>query len=183
MVMILYRAYILEGNIDHNVSFSEIWSLMQDSELNNSNKVMQRRLINCIRALEFLQLEPDLILENLKRVHKMVMQKEKHRNGKDVLIGECGKTQVFAGFKMFPLASAIEMLTNDVLNRYCSSSNDDPISTALKLFADVINNHPFEDGNERLCQVMLSHILMQRGCSLFPVLLSSFHKRGKEHYI
>ena len=50
--------------------------------------------------------------------------------------------------------------------------NDDPISAAVKLFADVINIHPFEDENGRLCQVMLSHVLMQGGCSLFLVLLS-----------
>ena len=37
--------------------------------------------------------------------------------------------------------------------------------------------------NNRLCQVILSHILMQSGCSLFPVLLNSFHKRGRKHYI
>ena len=27
-----------------------------------------------------------------------------------------------------------------------------------------------------------SHVLMQGGCSLFPVLLSSFNMRGRRHY-
>ena len=68
----------------------------------------------------------------------------------------------FAGFKMFALSSAIEMLIKDALNRYYSSDNDDPISATVKLFADVINIHPLEDGNVRLCQVMLSQVLMYK---------------------
>ena len=43
---------------------------------------------------------------------------------------------------MFALTSTIEMLMNDALNRYYSSNDDDPISAAVKLFADVINIHP-----------------------------------------
>ena len=73
------------------------------------------------------------------------------------------------------------MLMNNALHRYYSS-NDDPISAAVKLFADVINIHPFEE-NGRLCRVILSHVLVQGGCSLFPVLLSSFHNRARKHYI
>ena len=110
------------------------------------------------------------------------MHKEKHPNGKDVLIREYRKTPVFAGFKTFAPVSTIEMLMNNALHRYYSS-NDDPISAAVKLFAGVINIHPFEDGNGRLCRVMLSHVLVQGGCSLFPILLSSFHNRGRKHYI
>ena len=83
---------------------------------------------------------------------------------------------------MFALASAIERLMKDALRRYYSS-DDDPISAATKLFADVINIYPIEEGNGRLCRVKLSHVLVQSGCSLFPVLLSSFHKRGRKHYI
>ena len=63
------------------------------------------------------------------------------------------------------------------------SNDDDPITEAEKQFAAGINIYPFEDGNGRLCRVILSHVLVQGGCSLFPVLLSSFHQRGKKHYI
>ena len=80
----------------------------------------------------------------------MIMQQEKYLNGKDVLIWEYRKKLAFVGFTMFALASALERLMEDALCRYYSSDND-PISTATKLFADVINSHPFEDGNGRLC--------------------------------
>ena len=100
--------------------------------------------------LNTCSLEPNLTPEKLKRVHSMIMQQEKHPNGKDVLIREYRKTPAFAGFKMFALASAIKRLMNDALHRYYSS-DDDPIYAATKLFADMINIHPFEDGNGRLC--------------------------------
>ena len=97
MMMFLYGTYVLEGEI--NFPPSEIWSLIQDSEY--KNKVIKRRLVNLIRAVKLLQLEPTLTPEKLKRVHNMIMQQEKHLNGKDVLIGEYRKTLAFAGFKMF----------------------------------------------------------------------------------
>ena len=61
-----------------------------------------------MRALEFLQLEPNLTPEKLKHVHKMIMHQEKHSNVKDVLIGEYRKIPVFAGFETFASVSAIE---------------------------------------------------------------------------
>ena len=67
--------------------------------MSNSDKLIQRRLVNCIRALEFLQLKPDefLIPEKLKHVHKMIMHIVKLLNGKDMLSKIKEKTLVFAG--------------------------------------------------------------------------------------
>ena len=171
-VMFSYGTYLLEGEIDPNFSSSKIWSLIQED---SNNKVIQRRFVNLISAVEYLQLQPDLTPEKLKRVHTMIMQQEKN-----MLIGEYRKTPAFAGFTMFAPASAIEKLIKEGLQR---CYDDDPISAATKLFAELINIHPFEDGNGRLCRVILSHLLMQSGCSLFSVLLSSFHKRDRKHYI
>ena len=112
----------------------------------------QRRLVNLISAVEYLQQKPNLTPEKLKRVHTLIMQQEKHPNGKDVLIKEYRKKPAFAGFTMFAPASAIKVLVNDALQRYY---DDDPISAATKLFAKLINIHPFEDRNKRLCRVIL----------------------------
>ena len=112
----------------------------------------------------------------------MCMQLEKHPNGKDVLTGEYRKTPFFAGFETFAPVSVIERLMNDALHRYYNSDGD-PIYAAVKLFADVINIHPIEDENGRLCRMILSQMLVQAGLSLFPVLLRSFHKRGRKYYI
>ena len=107
----------------------------------------------------------------------MIMHTKKHKNGKCVLAGEYRKSPVFAGFKVFALVSAIKKAMSVVLNRYYSS-NDDSISAATNLFADFINIYAFEDVHGILCRNILSHVLTQNGCSLFPALLSSFHRLG-----
>ena len=60
---------------------------------------------------------------------------------------------------------------------------DDPIRAATNLIGNIINIYPFKDGNGRICCLILAHVLMQMKCCLFPVILSSFHRRGRRHYI
>ena len=60
---------------------------------------------------------------------------------------------------------------------------DYPIMAATNLFGTIINIHLFEDGNGRICRLILAHVLIQMKCCLFPVILSSFHRRGRRHYI
>ena len=54
--------------------------------------------------------------------------------------------------------------------------------TATNLFGNI-NIHPFEDGNGRICRLISAHVLMQMKCCLFSVILSSFHRRGRRHYM
>ena len=54
---------------------------------------------------------------------------------------------------------------------------------ATSLFGNIINIQPFESGNGRICRLILVHVLIEMKCCLFPVLLSSFHRRGRRHYI
>ena len=55
--------------------------------------------------------------------------------------------------------------------------------TATNLLGNIINIHPFEDGNGRMCRLISAHVLMQIKCCLFSVILSSFHRRGRRHYM
>ena len=54
---------------------------------------------------------------------------------------------------------------------------------ATNLFGNIINIHPFEDGNGRMYLLILANVLIQMKCCLFPVILSSFHRRDRRHYI
>ena len=54
---------------------------------------------------------------------------------------------------------------------------------ATNLFTKIINIHPFEDGDGKICRSILAYALMQMKCRLFPAILSSFHRRGRRHYI
>ena len=53
---------------------------------------------------------------------------------------------------------------------------------ATNIFGNIINIHRFEDGNGRICCLILANVLIQIKCCLFPVILSSFHRRGRRHY-
>ena len=67
--------------------------------------------------------------------------------------------------------------------RFHKTKKDDPIMAATNLFGKIIKIHPFEDRNGRICRLILAHVLIQMKCCLFPVILSSFHRRGRRHYI
>ena len=62
-------------------------------------------------------------------------------------------------------------------------AKNDLIMSATILFGKIINIHPFEERKGRICLLILAHVLIQMKCCLFPVILSSFHRRGRRHYI
>ena len=71
----------------------------------------------------------------------------------------------------------------DAIFEFHETKIDDPIMTATNLFGNITNIHLFEDGNGRICPLILAHVLIQMKCCLFQVILSSFHRRGRRHYI
>ena len=102
---------------------------------------------------------------------------------KDVLAGEYRKSPAFVGYHIFAPAGHIERYMEDAIFKFHKTKKNDPIMVATNLFGNIINTHPFEDGNERICCLILAHVLMQMKCCQFPVILSSLHRRGKRHYI
>ena len=96
--------------------------------------------------------------------------------------GEYRKLPVFAGYHIFAPPGQIERYMEDAIFRFHETKKDNPIIVATNLFGNIINIHPFEDGNGRICHLILAHVLIQMRC-LFPVILSSFHRRGRKHYI
>ena len=121
-----------------------------------------------------------LNIEIIKQTHKITME---YRDGKDVLVGEYRKLSAFAGYHIFAPASLIERYIEGAIFRFHETKKDDPIMTATNLFGNIINIHPFEDGNGRNRCLILAHVLIQMKCCLFPVILSSFQRRGRRHYI
>ena len=136
-------------------------------------------MINCYKAWNYLQKTSDLPLNTkiIKQIHKIMI------DGEDILVGEYRKSSVFAGYHIFAPASHIERYMEDAIFRFHETKKDDLIMAATNLVGSIINIHPFEDGNERICGLILAHILIQMKSGLFPVILSSFHRRGRRHYI
>ena len=111
------------------------------------------------------------------------MDKEKHQDGKDVLVEEYRKSSGFTGYHSFAPAGLIERYMEGAIFRFHETKKDDPIMTATNLFGNIINIHPFEDRNRRSCCLVLAHVLMQIEFCLFSVILSSFHRRCRRPYI
>ena len=136
-------------------------------------------MINCMKAWNYQQkiLGSRLSTEIIKQTHKIMMEDEE-----DVQEGEYRKSLAFASCHIFEPAGYIERYMEDAVFRFHGTKKDDPIMAATNLFGNI-NIHPFEDGNGRICRLILAHVLMQMKCCLFPVILSSFHGRDRRHYI
>ena len=104
-------------------------------------------------------------------------------DGEDILVVEYRKSPAISGYHIFTPAGHIERYMEGAIFRFHETKKDDPIMAATNLFGNIINIHPFEDGNGRICHLILAHVLIQMKCCLFPVILSSFHRRGRRHYI
>ena len=132
-----------------------------------------------MKAWNYLQKTSDLPLstEIMKQVHKIVM------NGEEILMGEYRKSPAFAGYHILAPVSHIERYMEDVIFRFHETKKDDPIKAATNLFGNIVNIHLFKDGNGRICRLILAHVSIRMKCCLFPVTLSSFHRRGRTHYI
>ena len=137
-------------------------------------------MINCIKAWDYLQKTLDLPLntEIIRQAHGLMMEDEK-----DVLAGEYRKSPAFSGYHIFTPAGYIERYMEDVIFRFRETKKDDPIMAATNLFGNIVNIHPFEDGNGRICCLILANVLIQMKCFLFLVILNSFHRRDRRHYI
>ena len=137
-------------------------------------------MINCLKAWNYLQktLYLPLNTEIIKQAHVLMMEDKK-----DVLAGEYRKSAALAGYHSFAPTIYIERDMEDAIFRFHETKKDDPIMAATNLFGNIINIHPFEDGNGRICRLIFAHVLIQMKCCLFPVILSSFHRRGRRHYI
>ena len=115
--------------------------------------------------------------EIIRQTRKTVM------DGKDVLVGEYRRSSIFAGYHIFASAGHIERYMEGPIFRFHETKNDDPIMAATNLLGNIVNIHSFEYKNGRICHLILAHVLIQTKCCLFPVILSSFHRRGRRHYI
>ena len=70
---------------------------------------------------------------------------------KDALVGECRKSPAFADYHIFVSAGHFERYEEDAIFKFYETKKDGPIMAATNLFGNIINTHPFEDGNGRIC--------------------------------
>ena len=118
--MFIYETYVLEGETDAKFSLSEIWNLLQADPLPNNASNFCGEMINCIRAWNSIKKTsgPPLNLEIIKQTHKIMMHKENHQDGKDVLVEEYRESPAFAGYNIFAPIDLIERYMEDAIFRF-----------------------------------------------------------------
>ena len=136
-------------------------------------------MMNCMKAWNYLQktLYLPLNTEIIKQAHVLMMEDKK-----DDLAREYRKSAALAGYHIFAPTIYIERDMEDAIFRFRETKKDDPIMAATNLSGNIINIHPFEDRNGRVSRLIFAHSIIQMKCSLFPVTLSSFNRRGTRHY-
>ena len=132
-----------------------------------------------MKAWNYLQKTSGLPLstEIIRQVHGLMMEDEK-----DVLVGEYRKSPLYAGYHIFARAEHNERYMEDAIFRSHETRKVDLVMAATIFFGNIINIHPFEDGNGRIFRLNSTHTLIQMKSCLFPVILSSFHRRSRIHY-
>ena len=90
-------------------------------------------------------LDIPLNTEIIRQAHGLIMKDQK-----DVLAGKYRKSPAFVGYHIFAPAGYIERYMEDAVFRFRKTKKDDPVMAATNLFGNIINIHPFEDGNARI---------------------------------
>ena len=115
--------------------------LLQAGPLPNNASNFCRQMIKCLRAWNYKQktLGSPLNIKTIKQTYKIMMDKEKHQDGKDVLAREYRKSPAFAGYHVFALVDLIERYIEVVIFRFHETKKDDPIMATTNLFGNIIH--------------------------------------------
>ena len=94
--MFIYGTYVLEGEADAKFSLGDIWNLLQAGLLPNNANSFCRQMTNCKREWNYIQKTSGspLSIETTKQTHKIMIDKEKHRDRKDVLVRKYRKSSI-----------------------------------------------------------------------------------------
>ena len=113
--MFVFGTYLLEREVDAKFSLDDIWKLFRKYILPNNASNFSRKMINCMKAWDYLQKTLDLPLntEIIKQTHGLMMEDEK-----DVLAREYRRSLVFAGYRIFALAGYTERYMEDAVFRF-----------------------------------------------------------------
>ena len=108
-----------------------------------------------MKAWNYLQKTLDLPLNTkiIRQAHGLMME-----DGKYVLAREYRKSPAFAGYYTFAPAGHIKRYMEDAIFRFHETKKDDLIMAAKNSFGGIINIHPFEDENGRICCLIFAHV-------------------------
>ena len=201
MVKFLYGSNSQEGSLPKNLSgdtYITVRDFFKNCELfaDDGNKwnadgkfsnQERNQIFRHFNAKQSLIGERVLTLDNVKRVHSILMKNSVDAANKPVVNGEFRTSACYSAgtWIAYPPPQCIEQGLNHILNEFNNQVSTDvgsKISAATKLFYDFVSLHPFEDGNGRVARILWSYGLERTGTP-FPVILSTGHSRSKSHIL
>lgn len=157
-----------------------------------ANPKKQRcQLIQHMRALKFLMSHcGELTVGIVKKTHQLLMDGAVDDDGVRVANGSFRTSPCHAGTHVYPEGdpATLELTLQRIIDAYNRDTDDthpavDRIIVApVRLFYDVITLHPFQNGNGRLCRLLLAWGMMNAGIP-FPVPLTTGHTKARTQYM
>ena len=134
-------------------------------------------------VVEKNKLTPEVVLE----AHKILMDGMVREDGLVITSGSYRSSKANAGYHLFPppecVKSSLAALLKDY-NQLAASPEKDPFALAAWLSYEFVSIHPFEDGNGRMCRLLLNMALLSFGVPFCSALgFSSGHRQAKKHYM
>jgi fido (protein-threonine AMPylation protein) len=148
---------------------------------------MKAQMVQHCRALQLVgswsrDSSHRLSAESVCSLHKTLMHNATDADGSPLSAGEIRKAGAFTTGHIYPEAS-MARLDRAIEKYYVSLDvNDHFLISAAILFYEIIQAHPFQDGNGRLSRLLLSYALERAGFP-FSVPLTSGHSKARKHYI
>ncbi|EFJ43947.1 Fic protein [Volvox carteri f. nagariensis] len=134
-------------------------------------------------VVEKKKLTPQVVLD----AHKILMDGMVREDGLAISAGSYRSTIANAGYHLFPPPASVERSLAVLLEEYnerAASSEEDPFALAAWLSYEFVSIHPFEDGNGRMCRLLLNMVLLSFGVPFCSALgFSSGHRQAKQQYL
>ena len=178
---IMIRNHFKDGSLFYTPD-SDKWNA--DGRFSNQEK---NQIFRHFNAKQSLVGERILTLDNVKRVHSILMKNSVDGTSEPIINGEfrTGACYSMGTWIAYPPPQCIQRGLETILdefNKQISKCNIDIIGVATKLFYDFVSLHPFQDGNGRVARILLSYSLERFGTP-FPVILTTGHSGSKRHVI
>ena len=196
----IFTSNKLEGTLARGTSEGETYELLghlwdtekeyEDETIwlaDGERRFMKTQMSHHVRALKHLLRLESIQSEDLVTIHGMLM---KNAKGEKTLIraGKFREGAVHADHHVYPDHTCIRPSLHKILEIFRQQSTatlpfHQAVELSIRLFYDLITLHPFDDGNGRMCRMVLAFALIKTGVAPFPLSLSSGHSKSRKHYI
>ena len=144
---------------------------------------LQRHYQSLLYLLSQEELTPEVVINT----HEIMLAGALDHRGERLEVGKFRDGEVFIpNGHVFPPPEAVPRTVEAICRSFedgLKEKRANFLSLSTKLFFEMIQIHPFFDGNGRLCRMLLAHAIIRLGILPFPLTLSSFHSTSRSDYL